>query len=148
MVWSPSCRINIYYMLTLVHDYTKENYSVQCSYTASVPYTPIDKIYRIDIFIFYYLKIICYIILISVHILQIFYMKLYHSCHKLHPFLTCLMTALIIFINQHNLWTPYWSIQYCPCYHSTQYNLRCWLRRQVKNGNISVPMLHLLRPSA
>jgi hypothetical protein len=134
------------FMLT-VYGYTKENYSVECSYRASVLYTPIDKIYRIDIFIFYNLKIICCIILISLHILHFFYMKLYHSCHKLHPFLTCVMTAITVFINQHNLWTPYLSIQYCPCYHSKQCNIRCWLRPQLKDGNISIVMLHLLRPS-
>ena len=58
------------YMLKFVHGYTKVNDSVQYSYTASVSYIPIDNIYGIDIFIFYYLKISCYI---TVSILQFFF---------------------------------------------------------------------------
>jgi hypothetical protein len=99
-----------------------------------------------DKFIFYYFNI--YFDIISLLLPRLHEIcKFYYLCHKLHPSHPSLLTVLIMFSTQHDLWTPHWSIHYCPYYHSTLYNMRCWLRRQINDRNLSVLMLHLLRSS-
>jgi len=117
MDWSPSCGINIrLYAEIRSRLYKSKWFSTVFIHSVCFIHSNWQYIWNWYIHILLFKNQLLYH---CIYLTIFFFIKLFYSCHKLHIYHPSLLSALLMFSNQRDLWTNHWSLMtHRACCHT------------------------------